>query len=302
MLLNKMGLLNNLFPKEDIAKEISKNVEKRIKIWNEYLETYLKKEKLAKELLKSPNYKQIIKDIETLIPKELMDMEKEEKNEKELLKDFKRLTSVKWGNQVFDLKEIIQQERDVQSIYSILEKLSELLKAEINIIKVINKNPEKIGDYLDYLYKMIVSQEFNLNTLFRHRLVRVEFKETQELVHKIIRGEKILHEIETDEEKFSREIFKEMAKDESKSKYRKLGEDIFSELAEMAGAPLSKSEDILEGIERMEGFMANDKIIYNIIRKLRPKYDDAKIKIVITVFRKAYNLDHFSDLESEFAT
>ena len=48
--------------------------------------------------------------------------------------------------------------------------------------------------------------------------------------------------------------------------------------------------------------MANDKIIYNIIRKLRPKYDDAKIKIVITVFRKAYNLDHFSDLESEFAT
>ena len=46
MLLNKMGLLNDIFPKEDIAKEISKDVEKRIKIWNEYLETYLKKEKL----------------------------------------------------------------------------------------------------------------------------------------------------------------------------------------------------------------------------------------------------------------
>ena len=56
--------------------------------------------------------------------------------------------------------------------------------------------------------------------------------------------EEVKEEMETDEEKFAREIVKQMAPDESRRRYRKLGEDIFVELAEMAGAPLKMGEDI----------------------------------------------------------
>ena len=64
---------------------------------------------------------------------------------------------------------------------------------------------------------------------------------------------------------------------------------------------MPRGEDITEGIERMEGFMKNDEIMYKIVKKLRLKYDDTKVRGVILAFRKAYDLGHFEDLESEFA-
>jgi len=81
---------------------------------------------------------------------------------------------------------------------------------------------------------------------------------------------------------------------------RKLGENIYLDLAEMAGAPVTG--DITEGIERLEELMKDDKIMYKIIRKLRPKYDSDKINSVILAFRKAYDLGHFQELEAIFAT
>ena len=61
-------------------------------------------------------------------------------------------------------------------------------------------------------------------------------------------------------------------------------------------------EDITEGIRKMEGLMKNDAILYKIIKRLKRKYNDTIIRATMLAFRKAYDLNHFEDLESEFAT
>ncbi len=275
-----MGLLNYLFKnKESIAKEIGIDAETRIKIWKEYLDSYGKKCSLAENLFKSADSTQLVQDIEILIPKELVDIEKEEKNEKEILKDFKILTSTKWSNQIVDLKDMIIEEKEAESIYEILKRLFELLKAELHAIKIIKQNPKKDKDYSHYLYKLIVTAEFNLNTLFRHVLVKEKYKDAQELVHKIIRGEHISKEIEAEEKKLVKK-FRAIMGEESSHELRQLAHIIYEELLSM----VDFANDMSAG-QKLSELVNNDKTLSDIIRKCHPRFSKEKIQSIIKAFR-----------------
>ena len=65
----------------------------------------------------------------------------------------------------------------------------------------------------------------------------------------------------------------------------------------MADESLPKGEDITERMKLINRIMKKDEIMYKIVKKLRPKYDETKIKAVILAFRKAYNLGHFDELD-----
>ena len=280
-----MSLLNP-FTKKNIGKEIHLDVEKRIKIWEEYLNSYIKKYKLAKGLLNSTNPIELVQEIETFIPRELVDIERERKNEKELLRDLIKITSNTWSNQVHDLKGVIKEEKDSRSIIEILKRLSELLKIQLHTIEKIKQKPENIKNYLDHLYKLIVTVEFNLNSLFRDMLEREELKDIRELVYKIIRGERIAQEIESEEQKLYK-VFRRIMGEESSHDLRQLAHIIYEELLNM----VDFANDMSAG-QKLHRLVNNDEVLINIIRKYHPRYSEKKIKAIVRAFRYVFEHGH----------
>jgi len=307
-----MGLLNHLFgSKKGIAKELVIDDNKRMALWDEYLTNYKLRENLSKHfnfgnidkaLQDFKTTEKLLRQIETLISPELVDIAKEEKTDEEILADLKRLKS---NAEIEKLSEAVMSVKQIQAeLLKLFHEITNVLKAELHLIRLIRKKPSK--DLLFTLFKIIFHQEARLYKIFREEYFFEENKHIHTNIMRIARAiileEKVKEEMETDEEKFAREMVKQMAPDESRRRYRKLGEDIFFELAEMAGAPMPRGEDITEGIKRMEGFMKSDEIMYKLVKKLRSEYDNTKINGIILAFRKSYNLGHFEELESEFAT
>tara|TARA_Y100000310_G_scaffold318312_1_gene372213 strand:+ start:184 stop:1113 length:930 start_codon:yes stop_codon:yes gene_type:complete len=309
-----MGLLNHLFGgKKGIAKELVMDDNKRVALWNEHLTNYASREELSKHfnlgnvdkaLQDFETTDKILRQIEALISPELVNIANEEKTDEEILADLEQLKSMP---EIEKLSETVVSVKQKQSaLLKLFHEILCVLKAELHLMRLIRKKPLDVKDLLLRLFKLIFYHEARLYKVFREQYFSEENKHIHQNIVRIARAiileEEVKEEMETDEEKFAREIVKQMAPDESRRRYRKLGEDIFLELAEMAGAPMPRGEDITEGIKRMEGFMKNDEIMYKIVKKLRPRYDDTKIRGVILAFREAYNLDHFEDLESEFTT
>ncbi|HIH43186.1 TPA: hypothetical protein HA246_06090, partial [Candidatus Woesearchaeota archaeon] len=228
----------------------------------------------------------------------------EEKTDEEILADLRRLKS---RDEIEALSDAVLSVKQKQSaLLKLLHEIYNVLKAELHLIRFVRKKTTDSRDLLLRLFEIIFNQEAKLYKVFREQYFFAENKHIHANIVRITRAiileEEVKEEMETDEEKFAREIVKQMSSDESKRRYRKLGEDIFLALAGIAGAPMPTGEDITKGIERMKGFMKNDNIMHKIVKKLRPKYDDFKIRGVILAFRNAYNLGHFEELESEFAT
>lgn len=309
-----MGLLNLLFgSKKGIAKELVIDDNKRMALWNEHLANYELREKLSKHFNKGnvdkalQNFKatdKVLSQIEALISPELVNIADEEKEGQKILTDLKRLKGI---SEIEKLSETVVSVKQKQSaLLKLFHEIFGVLKAELHLIRLIRKKPKNVRDLLLRLFEIIFHREDRLYMVFREQYFFEENKHIHANIVRIARAiileEEIKEEMETDEEKFAREIVKQMVPDESKRRYRKLGEDIFLKLAEMAGAPMPGGEDITEGIKRMEGLMKNDEIMYKIVKKLRPKYEDTKIRGVILAFCKAYDLGHFEELGSDFAT
>jgi len=81
-----------------------------------------------------------------------------------------------------------------------------------------------------------------------------------------------------------------------------LAEYMHDDLVEMVGWPLTKGEGFDDALKRMQGLIADDEIMYQIVKKIKPKYKDSKIKAVILAFRKAYSGAYFQKLEADFFT
>ena len=309
-----MGLLNHLFEsKKRIAKEFVMDDNKRMALWNQHLSNYLIRRKLSnhfnfgnidRALQDFEATDRILGQIEALISPEFVNIANEEKTDEEILADLERLKS---NSEIVKLSEAIVSVKQKQfTLLKLFHEITNVLKAVLHLIKLIRKNPLNSRYLLFRLFEIISHQEARLYKVFREQYFSEENKHIHANIVRIARAiileEEVKEEMETEEEKFARKMVEQMAPDESMRRYRKLGEDIFSELAEMAGGPMPIEEDITEGIKLMEGFIKNDEIMHNIVKKLRPKYDDTKIRGVILAFRKAYNLGHFGELESEFAT
>jgi len=308
-----MGWLNHFFMgKKGIAREVISK-DKRIASWEKLLSNHPKREELCNHF-SGRNINNALRDfdatlrvlgeIEALIPPDLIDIDQEEKLEKDVLKDLELLRD---SVGIRDLSETIAEEkRRKDLLVQLFREIHDVLKAELHLIRLIRERPPNVKNLLSHLFVLIFNKEHMLYELFRKELYDEDalhlHEEIWQLAKAIILQEEIKEEEETDEEKFAREMLAEMGDAESRHEYRKLGEGIFCKLAEMAGAPLKMGEDITEGIRKMEGLMKNDAILYKIIKRLKRKYNDTIIRATMLAFRKAYDLNHFEDLESEFAT
>src|SRR3989344_2879918 len=308
-----MGLFNHLFgSKKSIAKELVMDDNKRMNLWKKHVSNYYKRESLCKHfsfgnidaaLNNFEATRKVLTQIESLIPSELINIRDEDKEDKEILTDLERLkNNAEIGNLIGIL---VEETRKQTALLSLFQELHDTLLVELSLIRLIRKEPSNVKDLLLKLFRLINNNEFILYKVFNKKYFFDENKENHtkivKLAKAIILGQELKKEIETDEEKFAKDMLRLMVPGESKKGYRKLGENIFFSLTEIIGAPF-KAEGILQGIKKMEKLMKDDVFMYKLVKKLKPKFDDVKIRAVIISFRKAYNFGHFGDLEGEFAT
>jgi hypothetical protein len=121
------------------------------------------------------------------------------------------------------------------------------------------------------------------------------------LVTDVILSDRLSKEMKKVKKKFNRAAVKVLP-EETKASFKNIANEIFLELVEMAGAPLAKQEDITEALKKLEKFLDNKKIMEKIVNKLRPKYDEEQVKVIILAFRRAYKSGKFIGPEDEFAT
>jgi len=309
-----MGLLNHLFGSEkSIARELVKDDARRIKLWEQHIANFAERERLSKHF----NYRNvdqaladfettltILRKIEHLISPELVTITDEEKTDQEILDDLQRLRNNDEIEQLTGIVSLVKQKES--SLLELFQEIYKVLCTELHLIRAIQNKPPNTKELLIKLFRLIFHQEARLYSIFLQEFYYDENKHIHQYVtrisHAIILESEIKEEMETDAEKFAREMFHHISNPESRHHYRKLGEDIFLALAERAGAPMPRVEDIMNGIENMEREMRDDDLMYRIVKKLRPKYDDSKIHGVIIAFRRAYTLLHFEELASEFVT
>ncbi|MFA6088936.1 MAG: hypothetical protein WC755_03665 [Candidatus Woesearchaeota archaeon] len=295
----------------NIGKELIEEEHKRIILWNDLL----KNQELSEELSNHFNCKnvdkalenfketdEILKQIEALTSKELVDISDEEKTDDEILTELDKLREIHELEALNDdIVEIKQKEHRIRELF---QEIFKILTLKLHLIRVIRNNPTK--ELLITLFRLIFFQEAMVFKIFKKDTFFDESKHIHFYITKITKAiileEEIKEEPETDEEKFIKEMVKKMGIEDSRNEYRLLGENIYNEFAEMAGAPLGMNGDILKGIERMEKLMKKDKLMYKTIKKLKPKYDDAKIKMTIIAFRQSYELSHFMGFEVNFVT
>ena len=299
-----MGLLNHLFGnKKSIAKELVMDDNKRMNLWRKHISNYYKREALCKHfsfgnidnaLKYFETTKKVLDQIESLISSELINIKEEDKDDKEILADLESLRS---DAEIDDLLGILVEEKQKQTaLLSLFKEIHDTLLVELYMIRLIRKKPFNVKEILLKLFTLINNREFMLYKVFNKEYFSNENKESHakivQFARAIILGQELKEEIETDEEKFAKDMLRLMAPGESKKGYRKLGENIFSLLDNAAEVPL-KGEGILIGIKKMERLMKDDEFIYKLIKKLKPRFDDTKIRAAIIAFRKAYDFGHF---------
>jgi hypothetical protein len=307
-----MGLFNHLFGnKKALAEELAMDDNKRLALWDEHLKNYEEREWLCRnfnyfninDAVKNLDQTiKILEQIESLISPELVSLGKEIKIDQESIRDIKDLEIL---SRVEGLSEMFgATEKKEKIILELFNKMFRVLKAELQLIRQIRKKPENVRELLLELFDIMYAVEARLSNVFRDKCYREESKKIHVDIMKITRAilleEKLEKRKETDDEKFARQLHRKMIDPESDHSYRRLGEAILDKLAAMAGSPLPRdAEKYMTGIEKINKFVGDDNLLHEVIRKLRPRFDETRIRIVMNAFRSAYNHLHFEDLMSD---
>ncbi len=305
-----MGLFNHLFgDSKGAAKKLELDEKKRLALWEQHLNNFPKREELAKHfrfgqyveqaLIDFDETRKVLQEIEALIPPELITLEEEEKAEEDILSDLDKLTS---DMKLWDIaRELVHEKKKQAALLKIFKEIHDTLILEHHLIKLILKKPSK--ELLLRLFRLIFNSEAALYKAFKAESYSQgslsEHAAVMKLAHAVLLEEALEEEIETEEDLFVKEIAAKMAY-EKPGRYRDLGEDIFLALIERAKATLKEGEDIGDASLRMDAMIEDQRILYSIIRKLRPKYKEDKIRLIIDAFLKAHHLGHFEELEAEW--
>ena len=284
---------------------------KRMDLWQQHLVNFSERETLS-EIFKFSKVDNALKDFEnvlnilnqigSLISSEIISVGEEKKTDEEILADLKRIKDV---SGIEKLTETLIYEKNKQvTILELFREIHDLLLAEIHLISLIKRKPSK--DLLVNLFMLISHQEFRLYKVFRKGYYEEENKSIHagivKLANAVILEQELEDFRESEEEIFAKKIIEKMAPSEGESMhhYRKLAEMIFDELVKMAKESLTEEEDIVDVVSKFEEFLSDDAAIYKLVKKLRPKYEDSKIKLVALAFRSSYGVGHFEDWEEEF--
>jgi hypothetical protein len=307
-----MGLLNHLFGNaKGTIKELAMDEGKRMELWKQHVANSELRDSISRHF----NYKnvdaavlnfdetlKVLEQIESSISPELITIDEEFKVDKETLEELKYLEIL---CHVDGIKETFGSLKKKEKILiELFQKIYKCLMAELHLIRLIKKKPDNVRELLLELFELLYHLEGRLYKVFRDKYYADENARIHSDITRITRAiflqEKIKQEKETDDEKFARELRREMTQPESTHRYRKLGESILEKIAEIAGSPFSKEADeYMSGLKKMERLIEDDKLMHDLVRKLKPKYGVMKIKLVVDAFRSAYTYQHFEDLMSE---
>lgn len=309
-----MGLLNHLFGNKGsrTAKKLLLEDDQRIKLWEAHLANYAQREALAKHFsfrnidVAVANFsatQEVLIKIKALINPELVTLDIEEKKETQILVDLKRLRDVPQIEVL--LKKVVHDRQKHLTLPLLFGEIHNLLLVELHLLRLVAKNPPNAKTLLLQLFGLIFHNEAMLYKPFREDSYfqedRAIHAEIMGLARAVLLEEKLQEKVETLEEEFARKMVAHMYP-ESGHSYRTLAEEIYSILAEKAGAPVERGEDILQAMDRMKESMKDDALMHLVVKKLRPRYDEVKLKAVILAFRQAYAEGHFLELEAEFVT
>ncbi len=307
-----MGLFNHLFGnKKNIAKELAMDDDKRMALWEQHVLNYDAREKLCKNF----NYWNIenavrnldetirvLEQIESLISPELITLEKEVKIDKQAIQDLKNLEILCHVDSISEIFGATKRKEKI--LLELFNKIFKVITVELQLIKLIKQRPQNVRKLLLELFNIMYKDEDKLYKVFRDRYYANENERMHSDITRITRAillqEELEKRMETDDEKFARQVRKKMIDPESNHSYRRLGEAILDRLAAMAGSPLPRdAESFMAGIDKLDKFVDDDNLMREVIRKLRPRFDDTKIRIVMSSFRSAYNNLHFEDIMSD---
>ncbi len=265
-----MGLLNRLFGgKKNLAKEISLDEEKIQQVWADYLATYETKANLAKNKLNveemTPEVMQALQQIESLIAKELVYIEDEQKAEKEVLRDLDSLTEGESADKIEDLTNDVTMSNRLSEykVQALLEQLFSVLQTELQIIQLIKRDPShakdtaiKLRDLIKYTENVI---QDGLNSSYTNEKRQ---KQILDAVHKVLAGNL------TNPPKASSKV------PAIKSVVKQFAEDLL--------------ETNFAGQGSLEKVVENEALLTKLIAEYHPKFSPAQIKTVIKAFREAY--------------
>ncbi|MBI3036969.1 hypothetical protein HYY73_04450 [Candidatus Woesearchaeota archaeon] len=310
-----MGLFNNLFGgKKGVATELAFDEQKRLQLWEQHVADYPKREQLVKffsfanvdkALADLPALDAVLEQIEGLISTDLVEIGEEKKADDEILRDLERLASRESLGKSESLRHKIGSAISRQNaVLTTLKTLHNVLETELHAIRLIRNRPDNMKEILLNLFRIIFHHEAYLymNLSAEHYYDKSFGPELNRIVRAILLEEELKKVVESDEDKFVRSMVRIFGREDSEHHYRKLGEAIYSKLAEIAGAPMPRDSDLSIGIKRLERLMRSDRVMFEVIKHERPKYSDEKIRWVRRAFREAYDLGHFMGLEAEFAT
>jgi hypothetical protein len=305
-----MGLLNHLFgDNKKAAKRLELDEEKRLVLWDAHLNNFPQREALAKHfrfgqyieqaLINFDETRRVLQQIEALIPPELITLEEEEKEEEILLRDLDKLRNdLNIGSIA---RELVQEKKKQAALLIIFKEIHDTLILEHHLIKLVLRKPSK--ELLERLFRLIFFNEAALYKAFRAESYSQgsisEHAAIVKLARSVLLEQELEEEIETEEDLFVKAMVAKMAYGKS-GRYRDLGEDIFLALTERAKASLTEDEDIGDAALKMDTMIEDQRTLYLIVRKLRPKYKEDKIRLVIDAFLKAHHLGHFEELEVEW--
>jgi len=314
-----MAWLNHLFggqkrkSKRLASDEIRR--EARMASFNQHIANYANRRALAiqfnyanvDKLLSNPAaLDSVMKQVEDSISPEIVHIRDDEKSDEDVLHD---LVDIMPKDELYDLTVLVaKSEKKQEQMIAMFKELLKILKAELHLVKMIRNHPENTKELLLRLFELIMNHEVKIYVLFQKGSLMEEnlfqHKTVLSIARAIFLGEKIEERAKTDAERFAEKmIFKitqkmKLSGDETPRRYRGLAEKVFYELAAMAGAPLKREEDLTLVIKKMESFMADDNLMFGIVKKLRPRYSDDKARLMVSVFRAAYDMGHLRDLKS----
>jgi len=309
-----MGLLDRLFGRnKDVAKELLVDETKKVKLWPKHVSDFAEINYLSKSFSFStvdkalkdfPALEKTLGEIESLISPELVSIGKEEKLEDEILADLKLLKS---RDEVHKLSGDLQFEAPRQAkLREVLNEIYNNWTVALQLIRLIRKKPVNVRELLLELYKIILKNSdlyspFYAESHPEHKDIHTEI---MRIAKAIIFNEEIIEKIEAavdkDEVKFVSKMAGQMAPGDTPKRYRELAVSIFEKLAEMAGSPFPKeAKPYIAGLKKMERLMDDDSLMFTLVKGFRPRYDDAKIKLIVKAFREAYANTFFEDIASD---
>lgn len=190
-----MGILNQLFGStESIAKDMEKDDQAILKIWRDYLDTVPKK-----------NVNNL-QELRKLLELELIDIHKEERDEKELISDLEAVEHSKKVKRVHRLEQCLgYAETKHEYVHELLQHLYSILRHQMRLVDKLlagSKNSEKLIAHLK-------SQlELELETIKKIEGI----KTFHELFSVLVKGEHIIKTMDSREKRLLKKMQNGMSK------------------------------------------------------------------------------------------